>query len=49
MGTILGKEVYGKHKHMFYTKYSTSVKLSMLCAATIYIYNYPSSVQQEYI
>ena len=25
MGTILGKVVYRKHKHMFYTKYSNSV------------------------
>jgi hypothetical protein len=43
MGTILGKELYRKHKHMFYTKYSTNVKLSMLSAArqvTIYIYIY---------
>jgi len=33
MGTLLGKEVYRKHKHAFYTKYSTNVKLSVLCAA----------------
>lgn len=25
MGTILGKVVYRKHKHMFYTKYSTNI------------------------